>query len=90
MVISLEERRLFVEHTFADPDLTDRLLISEIRDGELRVGYTLSELDELQEFVAAEFNHTRDAALRGKLDTLYHKLQATEDRYEDELSPSAN
>ena len=90
VVISLEDRQLIVEHTFADPDLVDRLLISEIRDGELRVGYTLSELDELQGFIAAELNHTGDAALRWKLDALYQKLQATEDLYENELSPGVN
>lgn len=90
VAISLEERRLLIEQSLADPELVDRLRLSEIRDGELRVGYTLSELEELQGYIAAEANHTSDATFKSKLLALWKKLRAYEDLYEDELSPGVN
>lgn len=90
VAISLEERRLLIEQSLADPELVDRLRLSEIRDGELRVGYTLSELEELQGYIAAEANHTSDATFKSKLLALWKKLRAYEDLYENELSPGVN
>ena len=90
MTLSLADRELIMEYALGEPDLVDRLRLCETRDGELRVGYTLSELDELQGYVAAEANHTKDAALEDRLDALFGKLKAYEDRYEDELSPGVN
>ncbi len=87
MAISFEDRQLIIDHALAGPELVDRPRVSEIRDGELRVGYTLSDLDELQGFIAAEANHTDDSVLRRKLDALYQKLRAYEDLYEHKLSP---
>ncbi len=63
--------------------------MSEVRDGELWVAYTLSELDDLQGHLAAAANRTDNSALRRKLDALYDKLQAHENLYEDESSPGA-
>ena len=89
VAMSLEERQLVTELTLADPELTDRLRMSEIRDGELQVGYTLSELDELRGFIAAAANHAGNALLERKLDALLEKLSVVEGRYRDELSPGA-
>ena len=90
VAITLEERQLICEHTFADPDLTARLRVSEIRNGELRVSYTLSELDDLQGHIAAAANHADNAALERRLDALYGKIRLYEDQFEDELSPGAD
>lgn len=89
VAITLEERQLVTEHTLADPELTDRLRMGDFRDGELQVGYTLSELDELLEFIAAAANHAGKALLERKLDALYEKLSVVESRYRDEPSPGA-
>lgn len=49
----------------------------------------LSELDEIQGFVAAVANHTDNSVLRRNLNALFQKLREYEDLYEDELSPGA-
>ena len=49
--------------------------------------YTLSELEDLQGFIAAETNHARSRKLQRQLDTLYDRIKAAEQSYADELSP---
>lgn len=90
VALSFADRQLIMDYAFGEPDLVDRLRLSEIRDGELRVGFTLSELDELLGYIAAEANHTKDATLEESLDALFGKLKGYDDRYEDELSPGVN
>ena len=84
--LSLNQRELIVENTFAGSDLTDRLRLAEVRGRSVLLHYTLSEIEELAGFVAAEANHTKDRALEDELDELFEILQAVEDRSEDELS----
>ncbi|HEX5758141.1 MAG TPA: hypothetical protein VF121_03010 [Thermoanaerobaculia bacterium] len=84
--LTLEQRDLILNHTFAGPDLTGPLEVAPLTGTKIVVGYTLSEIDELLGFVAAEANHSADRKLRRKLDELYGYLQTFEDQYEDELS----
>jgi hypothetical protein len=55
-----QERELIIDHTFAGPDLTNNLKISEIKGMHLIAKYTIYHLDELIGFIAAEANHTGD------------------------------
>ena len=69
-----QERELIIDHTFAGPDLTNNLKISEIKGKHLIAKYTIYDLDELIGFIAAEANHTEDKKLQKKLDKLFERL----------------
>jgi len=84
--ITSDQRDLILNHTFAGPDLTERLEVAPLSDTKIVAGYTLSDIDELMGYIAAEANHSKDRKLRRKLDRLYDYLQTFEERYEDELS----
>jgi hypothetical protein len=84
--LTLEQRTLILDQTFADPELTERLGLAPVAGKKVVVGYTLSDIEELMGFVAAEANHTKDRKLERKLHRLWEYLRTFEDRYEDELS----
>lgn len=77
-----QERDLIVEHTFADPELTKRLQIAEIKGKHLIAKYSIYDLDDLLGFIAAETNHTEDKKLEKKLDKLFDKLSRVLEKYE--------
>ena len=77
------ERDLVVEHTFAGPNLTDRLNLAGIAGDQLVVRYTLDDLEELIGFVAAAANHADDEALQEELDALYERLMAEFESHDD-------
>ncbi len=84
--LSLDDRAAILDHTMAGPNLTARLKVAELKGKNLQIGFTLSEIEELYGYVAAEANHTADAKLERRLDRLFGKLRAYEDIYEDKLS----
>ena len=45
--------------------------------------FTLDELDDLLGCIAADANHTEDRRLERELDSLYDRLQAIMDAYDD-------
>ena len=72
---SLKERDLILENTFfIDPGLTDRLKVSIVKSKSILVHYSLSELDELLGFIAAESNHMEDKKLQNAFDKIYDRL----------------
>ena len=73
--ITPEERDLILDLTFADEALTDRLKIAEMRGKHLVARYSISDLDDLIGFIAAEANHAEDKKLQKKLDRLIDKLE---------------
>lgn len=50
----------------------------------IRVDLSLDEIEEIQGYVAAEANHTKNATLRKELDRLFGKLQLFLDTYDDQ------
>ncbi len=79
--LTIDERDLIINHTFADDDLIDRLKDAKVIDDCITVTYTLAELDELAGFIAAEANHAENKKLEKKLDSLYDKITDLEDKY---------
>lgn len=45
---------------------------------------SLDDIEELQGYVAAEANHTKNAKLRSRLDRLFDKFKKFLDRYDDQ------
>ena len=83
VLLTLREREFLLSHTFAGPNLTERLQLATVAGTKLAVGYTLDELDELLGYIAAEANHTEDEGLQGELDALYERVQEKMESYDD-------
>ena len=66
------------DHTFADPGLTKRQKIAEIKGKHLFVKHLIHDLDDLLGFIAAEANHTDDKRIGKKLDRRFTKLDQPE------------
>ncbi len=83
VLLTPRERDLVLEHTFAGPNLTERLRLAPVSGAHLVVEYTLDDLDELIGYIAAEANHTGDVALQGDLDALFERLKEEMESYAD-------
>jgi hypothetical protein len=83
VVFTARERQLIIEHTFAGPEVVEPLEQGRPRGGRYTLRLTLDDLDDLLGYVAAEANHSRSKALQKELDTLYERLQAEMESYDD-------
>jgi hypothetical protein len=81
------ERKLVIEHTFADLELVEALEAAPLAGGKYIAQYTLDELDELIGFVAAEANHAKTKTLEREWDALYDRLQHELESYDDGQQP---
>lgn len=85
--LSTGDRELILDHTFAGPDLTDRLAAAIPVRSKITVYYTLSELEDLQGYIAAEANHAKNRKVQRELYGLYDRIKIVEESYADELTP---
>ena len=69
------------EHTFVDSDFGRHAMFEGKR---LRPDLSLGDIEEIQGYVAAEANHTRDTKLRRRLDKLFDKFQKLLDASDDQ------
>lgn len=83
VAITLRQRELIMEHTFAEPDLTEPFRQAKAKSGKLLVKLSLDELDELRGYVAAEANHAENKKLKRELDDLFQHLTTTMESYDD-------
>jgi hypothetical protein len=79
--LTIEERDLILKQTFAGDDLTDRLNEAKVEGNNIKVAYTLDELDDLAGFIAAEANHAEDRKQARILEALYDKISDIENKY---------
>jgi hypothetical protein len=79
--ITLAQRDLIRNHTFAGPHLTNTLNIAELKGNKIIVYYTLDDLDELAGYVAAAANHAKNRKLEKSLDAVYAEISRVEDTY---------
>ncbi|MBW2603314.1 MAG: hypothetical protein JRE28_03210 [Deltaproteobacteria bacterium] len=75
------ERDLILNHTFADPELTDKIKIAKMKGKHIITRYSIYHLEDLIGFIAAEANHTEDKQLGMKLDRLFEKLSRILERF---------
>jgi repressor LexA len=80
------QRDLILEHTFIDPELQQRLRVAETDGTSIVARLTLDDLDNLLGSVAAETNHSKDATLRKRLDTVYDRLREVDEAHTDDPS----
>ncbi len=84
--LSLHERDLIRDRTFCNPDFARFAVV----DGTgIRIEMSLDDIEEIQGYVAAEANHTKDSKLQKELDRLFDKLQVYLDTYDDQRELSS-
>jgi len=81
LVLTVQEKQLIIEHTFADPHYAQRL--RRFAEDEVRGKFTLGDLDDLRGYIAAEANHTKDRKLEKRLDAIWAKLTEVMESYDD-------
>ena len=82
VTMSVRDRELLFEHTFADREYS-RCLSAVPGTTKLVGRYTLDDLEDILGFIAAEANHTEDPALEEELHALYERLAAIQESYDD-------
>lgn len=81
VTLTLRERDLIRDETYCDPDFAKCAVVD---GGGIRVELSLDEIEEIQGYVAAEANHTKNSKLRKELNRLFDKLQVFLDTYDDQ------
>ena len=79
--LTIQERDIIRDRTFCDPDFAK---IAVVDGNGVQVDLSLDEIEEIQGFVAAEANHTKNKKLEKELDRIFDKLQAYLDKYDDQ------
>jgi hypothetical protein len=79
--LTIRERDLIRDETFCDSNYT-KLAVVEGKD--IKVDLSLDEIEDIQGYVAAEANHTKNKKLEKELDRLFDKLQVYLDTYDDQ------
>ena len=90
VVLSLteEEASLITEFTYISEERINTIYFSKCRDGIVSARHTLSELEELAGYTAAEANNTKDKRLRKQLDTISERIEQLNLIYSDEDPPN--
>jgi hypothetical protein len=78
------ERQLILNHSFADPELTDLLRLVPAPAEPPIYRFTLDDLDELAGYIASEANHAKDKKLQREWDRLYARLSDMLESYTDQ------
>jgi hypothetical protein len=81
VTLTLRERDLIRDETFCDPHFAQCAVVESTG---IRVELSLDEIEDIQGYVAAEANHTKNAKQRKERDRLFNKLQAFLDTYDDQ------
>ena len=79
--ITVRERDLIRDETFCNPNFA-KLAVVEGKG--IKVDLSLDEIEEIQGYVAAEANHTKNRKLEKELYRLFDKLQVYLDTYDDQ------
>lgn len=81
VTLTLRERDLIRDTTGCDPDFAKGAVV----DGTgIRMELSLDDIEEIQGYVAAAANHTKNSKLRKELDRLFGNLQVFLDTYDDQ------
>ena len=80
---TLRERDLIRNETSFDAAFAESAVV---KGKSVIVDLSLEDIEEIQGYVAAEANHTKNSRLQNQLDRLFDKLQALLDAYEEKES----
>ena len=81
VTLTRRERDIIHDQTSCDPNYTRLAVV----DGKgIKVDLSLDEIEDIQGYIAAEANHTKNKKLEKELDRLFDKLQVYLDTYDDQ------
>ncbi|MFH1985045.1 MAG: hypothetical protein ABIL58_24680 [Pseudomonadota bacterium] len=72
---SVQERELLFSLMHADPGLTERLRTADMKNNLISASYTVEELEDLLDAIAAEANYTPDEQVQKQLDRIADKIE---------------
>ena len=78
--LTLRERDLIRDETFCDPDFAKSAIVDAKG---IRLDLSLDDIEEIQGYIAAEANHTKNKKLPKELDRIFDKLQVYLNTYDD-------
>jgi hypothetical protein len=75
--LTVAERDFLLEAVglYLEDDLIQQLKFAELKDEELVISMTDTDIDYLLGYVAAEANHAEDEEYREQLDAIYNRIQ---------------
>jgi len=79
--LTIRERDLIRDHTFYDSNFAE---LAVVDGNNVCVDLSLSEIEDIQGYAAAEANHTKSSKLEKELDEIFDRLQFYLDTYEVE------
>jgi len=79
--LTKRERDLIRNETLFNPDFA-KLAVTDGKG--IRVDMSLDDIEEIQGYVAAEANHTKNKKIQKELDQLFEKFQVFLDTYDDQ------
>jgi hypothetical protein len=79
--LTLQERDLIRNETLCNPDFA-RFAVIEGKG--VIPNLSLDDIEEIQGYIAAEANHTKNKKLQKELDRIFDKLQVYLDTYDDQ------
>jgi hypothetical protein len=81
VTLTLRERDIIRDETFCDPDFARMAVVDGKR---IKVELSLDDIEEIQGYIAAAANHTKNKRLQKELDRLFDKLLFFLDTYDDQ------
>ena len=79
--LTLHDRDLICDKTFCDPNFAQFALVE---GSNIKIDLSLDDIEDVQGYIAAEANHTKNLKLQKELDRLFDKLQTYLDKYDDQ------
>ena len=79
--LTLRERDIIRDETFCDPDFARLAIVDGKR---IKVEMSLDDIEEIQGYIAAEANHTKNIKRQKELDRLFDKFQVFLGTYDDQ------
>ncbi len=81
VTLTLRERDIIRDETFCDPDFARLAIVDGKR---IKVEMSLDAIEEIQGYIAAEANHTKNKKRQKELYGLFDKFQVFLDTYDDQ------
>jgi len=81
VTLTLRERDIIRDETFCNPDFAK---LAVVEGKKINVEMSLDDIEEIQGYVAAEANHTKNKNRQKELDQLFGKFQTFLDTYDDQ------
>ena len=81
VILTPKERNTIRDKTLADPDFGK---VGIVQGKNIKIMMSLDEIEDIQGYLAAEANHTKNKILQRELERIFEKFQVFLDQYDDQ------